>query len=166
MRVRRHLAYEDPDDFSVETGESVMDLWQSFTRGIYGATLLVTAISLIVGGVVVMNIMLVSVTERTAEIGMRKAMGARRRDIMRQFLVESVALASFGGVLGVIGAVVFAKGLGSVIGSLMSADFVAPVRLWSVVLAIGVAGAVGLVAGLYPASRAASLDPVTALRAE
>jgi len=166
MRVRRHLAYEDPDDFSVETGESVMDLWQSFTRGIYGATILVTAISLIVGGVVVMNIMLVSVTERTSEIGMRKAMGARRRDILRQFLVESVVLASFGGVLGVIGALLFAKGLGAIIGNIMSADFVAPIRLWAVLLAILVAGAVGLVAGLYPASRAASLDPVTALRSE
>jgi putative ABC transport system permease protein len=166
MRVRRHLHYEDPDDFSVETGESVLDLWQSFTRGIYGATILVTAISLIVGGVVVMNIMLVSVTERTSEIGMRKAVGARRRDILRQFVVESVVLASFGGVLGVIGALAVAKGLGAVIGNIMSADFVAPVRLWAVVVAILVAGAVGLVAGLYPASRAASLDPVTSLRAE
>jgi putative ABC transport system permease protein len=166
MRVRRHLQYQDPDDFSVETGESVLDLWQSFTRGIYAATLLVTVISLVVGGVVVMNIMLVSVTERTSEIGMRKALGARRRDILRQFLVESVVLAALGGVLGVIGAVVFAKGLGAVIGSIMSADFVAPVRLWSVVLAILVAGSVGLVAGLYPARRAAGLDPVESLRAE
>jgi putative ABC transport system permease protein len=166
MRVRRHLAYEDPDDFSIETGESVLDLWRSFTRGIYAATLLVTLISLVVGGVVVMNIMLVSVTERTSEIGMRKAVGANRRDILRQFLVESVVLAAFGGVLGVLGAVVFAKGLGAVIGGIMSADFVAPVRLWAVLLAVLVAGGVGLLAGLYPASRAASLDPVTALRAE
>ena len=113
-----------------------------------------------------MNIMLVSVTERTSEIGMRKALGARRRDILRQFLVESVVLSAFGGVLGVVGAVLFAKGLGAVIGSLMSADFTAPVRLWSVVLAIVVSGTVGLVAGLYPARRAAFLDPVESLRAE
>jgi putative ABC transport system permease protein len=166
MRVRRHLAYHDADDFSIETGESVMDLWQSFTRGIYAATLLVTLISLVVGGVVVMNIMLVSVTERTAEIGMRKALGARRRDVMRQFLVEAVVLSSFGGVLGVIAALVFAKVLGAILGGIMSANFVAPIRLWAVAAAIGVAGVVGLVAGFYPASRAASLDPVTALRAE
>jgi putative ABC transport system permease protein len=166
MRVRRHLQYEDLDDFSVETGESVLELWQSFTRGIYAATILVTVISLVVGGVVVMNIMLVSVTERTAEIGMRKAVGARRRDILSQFLVESVVLACFGGLLGVIAAVGFATGLGAVIGNIMSADFVAPVRPWAVVLAVVVAGSVGLVAGLYPARRAASLDPVASLRAE
>jgi putative ABC transport system permease protein len=166
MRVRRHLRYEDPDDFSVETGESVLELWQNFTRGIYAATLLVTVISLIVGGVVVMNIMLVSVTVRTAEIGMRKAVGARRRDILSQFLVESVVLACFGGVLGVIAAAGFAMGLGAVIGGIMSADFVAPIRPWAVLLAVLVAGSVGLVAGLYPARRAASLDPVASLRAE
>jgi putative ABC transport system permease protein len=166
MRVRRHLHYQDPDDFSVETGESVLELWQSFTRGIYAATLLVTAISLIVGGVVVMNIMLVSVTERTSEIGMRKAVGARRRDIVRQFLVEAVVLSAFGGLLGVIAAVAFARGLGALIGDIMSAEFVAPVRLWSVMMAVLVSGAVGLLAGLYPARRAAALDPVASLRAE
>jgi putative ABC transport system permease protein len=166
MRVRRHLAYADPDGFNVETGESILELWKSATQGIYIATILVTAISLVVGGVVVMNIMLVSVTERTAEIGVRKALGAKRRDIMRQFLVEAVILSGFGGALGVLGAIAFAKGLGEVLGSIMSADFVAPVRFWAVLLALAVSSLVGLVAGLYPASRAASLDPVTALRAE
>jgi putative ABC transport system permease protein len=166
MRVRRHLEYAEPDDFSLETGESVLDLWQSATQGIYAATLLVTAISLIVGGVVVMNIMLVSVTERTAEIGVRKALGAKRRDILRQFVVESVILSLFGGALGVLGAVAFAKGLGAVLGNIMAADFVAPVHIWAVLLAVAVSSLVGLVAGLYPASRAASLDPVAALRQE
>ncbi len=166
MRVRRHLDYADPDDFNVETGESVLEFWKSATQGIYAATLLVTAISLVVGGVVVMNIMLVSVTERTSEIGVRKALGAKRQDIRRQFVVESVILSFFGGGLGVIGATLFAKGLGAVLGSIMSADFVAPVRLWSVLLAVGVASLVGLVAGLYPANRAAALDPITALRQE
>jgi putative ABC transport system permease protein len=166
MRVRRHLDYADPDDFAIETGESVLAFWKSATQGIYAATILVTAISLLVGGVVVMNIMLVSVTERTAEIGVRKALGAKRRDIVRQFLVESVVLSAFGGALGVLGALAFAKGLGAILGNMMSADFVAPIRLWAVLLAIAVASLVGLVAGLYPARRAARLDPITALRAE
>ena len=96
-----------PDDFNIETGESVMELWQTMTRGIYVVTLVVTAISLLVGGIVVMNIMLVSVTERIKEIGVRKALGARRGDILRQFLVESVILSGFGGFLGVLGAAAF-----------------------------------------------------------
>ncbi len=166
MRVRRHLSYEKPDDFSIETGQSVMDLWQTATRGIYVVTIVVTAISLLVGGIVVMNIMLVSVTERIKEIGVRKALGARRRDILRQFLVESVILSAFGGLLGILGASAFAFALSLVLGSIMSADFSAPVRLWAVTLAVFVSTAVGLVAGIYPASRAAALDPVTALRSE
>jgi putative ABC transport system permease protein len=166
LRVKRHLDYNDPDDFSIETGESVMSLWQSATRGIYVVTFVVTAMSLIVGGIVVMNIMLVSVTERIREIGVRKALGARRRDILRQFLVESALLAVFGGVLGILGAAAFSLGLAAVLGGIMSADFSAPVRLWAVALALFVSTAVGLVAGIYPASRAAALDPVVALRYE
>ena len=166
MRNRRHLTYSKPDDFEIETGESIMDLWQTATRGIYVVTIVVTGISLLIGGIVVMNIMLVSVTERIQEIGVRKAMGARRRDILRQFLVESVVLSGFGGLLGVLGAAGIALGLGSVIGNMMGLDFSAPVRLWAVGLALGVSSLVGLVAGLYPASRAAALDPVEALRNE
>jgi putative ABC transport system permease protein len=166
MRIRRHLDYDKPDDFNIETGASVMDLWQSATRGIYFVTLVVTAISLAVGGVVVMNIMLVSVTERIREIGVRKALGARRRDILRQFLVESVILSGFGGLLGVAGAASLSFLLSLVLGGIMSADFSAPVRPWAVLLAVFVSSAVGLVAGIYPASRAAALDPVVALRNE
>jgi len=166
MRNRRHLTYLKDDDFSIETGESIMDLWQTATRGIYVVTIVVTAISLLIGGIVVMNIMLVSVTERIQEIGVRKAMGARRRDIMRQFLVESVVLSGFGGFLGVLGAAGIALALGGVIGNMMSLDFSAPVRPWAVGLALAVSSVVGLVAGLYPASRAAALDPVEALRNE
>jgi putative ABC transport system permease protein len=113
-----------------------------------------------------MNIMLVSVTERIREIGVRKALGARRRDIMRQFLVESVTLSLFGGILGVIGASLFSWALAAVLGNMMSADFSAPVRLWAVIIAVAASSTVGLVAGLYPANRAASLDPVEALRNE
>jgi putative ABC transport system permease protein len=166
MRVKRHLDYNKPDDFSIETGQSVMDLWKSATQGIYVVTFVVTAISLIVGGIVVMNIMLVSVTERIREIGVRKALGARRRDILRQFLVESVILSVFGGFLGILGASAFALLLSLVLGNIMSADFSAPVRLWAVAAAVMVSTGVGLAAGLYPASRAAALDPVVALRNE
>jgi len=166
MRARRHLTYNKPDDFNIETGETVMELWQTMTRGIYVVTFVVTAISLLVGGIVVMNIMLVSVTERIKEIGVRKALGARRGDILRQFLVESVILSGFGGFLGVLGAAAFSLALASVLGSMMSAHFSAPVRPWAVALALGVSSIVGLVAGLYPANRAAALDPVEALRNE
>jgi len=166
MRARRHLTYNKPDDFNIETGESVMELWQTMTRGIYVVTFVVTAISLLVGGIVVMNIMLVSVTERIKEIGVRKALGARRGDILRQFLVESVILSGFGGLLGVLGAAAFSFGLASLLGSMMSASFSAPVRPWAVALALGVSSIVGLVAGIYPANRAAALDPVEALRNE
>jgi putative ABC transport system permease protein len=166
MRVRRHLGVRKADDFNIETGETIMDFWQSATRGIYVVTIVVTAISLLVGGVVVMNIMLVSVTERIREIGVRKALGARRRDIVRQFLVESVVLAACGGVLGVLGAALLSMGLAAILGGIMSADFSAPVRMWAVALALFASTLVGLVAGIYPARRAAALDPVVALRNE
>jgi len=166
MRARRHLTYEKPDDFSIETGESIMELWQSMTRGIYVVTLVVTGISLMIGGIVVMNIMLVSVTERIKEIGVRKALGARRGDILRQFLVESVILSGFGGLAGLLGAAGFSLLLARVLGELMAVEFSAPIRPWAVALAIGVSSIVGLVAGIYPASRAAALDPVEALRNE
>ncbi len=166
MRARRHLTYNKPDNFNIETGETVMELWQTMTRGIYVVTFVVTAISLLVGGIVVMNIMLVSVTERIKEIGVRKALGARRGDILRQFLVESVILSAFGGFLGVLGAAAFSYMLASVLGNMMSANFSAPVRPWAVALAIGASSIVGLVAGIYPANNAAKLDPVEALRNE
>jgi putative ABC transport system permease protein len=166
LRGRRHLGFGAPDDFDVETGESVMELWQNATRGIYVVTIVVTGISLLVGGVVVMNIMLVSVTERIREIGVRKALGARRRDILRQFLVESVVLSACGGILGIVGAAIVAQGLAFVLGQIMSVAFTAPVRLWAVLLALFVSSVTGLVAGIYPASRAARLDSVTALRNE
>ena len=166
MRARRHLTYHKDDDFAIETGESVMELWQTATRGIYVVTLVVTAISLLIGGIVVMNIMLVSVTERIQEIGVRKALGARRGDILRQFLVEAVVLSGLGGALGVLGAAGFSFLLASVLGNIMSLDFSAPIRPWAVALALTVSSLVGLVAGLYPASRAAALEPVDALRNE
>ncbi len=166
MRVRHHLAFGAQDDFAIETGESILQLWQSFTGGIYVVTVVVTGMSLLIGGIVVMNIMLVSVTERIREIGVRKALGARRKDILRQFLVESVILSVFGGILGLLAAMAFSTVLAMILGGIMSADFTAPIRLWAVLVALFVSTAVGLVAGIYPASRAAALDPVVALRNE
>jgi putative ABC transport system permease protein len=166
LRNRRHLEYTQPDDFSIETGESVMDLWNSATQGIYVVTLVVTAISLLVGGVVVMNIMLVSVTERIKEIGVRKALGARRSDIQKQFIVESVLLTGIGGILGVVAAAVFSFVVGKLMTGIVGDEFSAPVQLWAVTVAVLSSTVVGLVAGIYPASRAAALDPVVALRSE
>lgn len=166
LRSRRHLAYGEPDDFNVETGESVMNLWNSATQGIYVVTIVVTAISLLVGGVVVMNIMLVSVTERIKEIGVRKALGARRSDIQKQFIVESVLLTGAGGILGVLGASIFSFVVGKLMSGIVGDEFSAPVRLWAVAIAVISSTIVGLVAGIYPASRAAALDPVVALRSE
>jgi putative ABC transport system permease protein len=166
LRNRRHLAYTDPDDFNIETGESVMNLWNSATQGIYVVTIVVTAISLLVGGVVVMNIMLVSVTERIKEIGVRKALGARRSDIQKQFIVESVLLTGAGGILGVVGASLFSFVVGRLMSGIVGDEFSAPVRLWAVAVAVVSSTIVGLVAGIYPASRAAALDPVVALRSE
>lgn len=166
MRNRRHLSFSEPDDFNIETGETVMAFWQSATRGVYVVTIVVTAISLLVGGVVVMNIMLVSVTERIKEIGVRKALGAKRADIQQQFLVESVMLTGLGGITGVVGAATFTYILGRVMSGVVGDDFSAPVRLWAVVIAVLSSTVVGLIAGIYPASRAAALDPVVALRNE
>ncbi len=166
LRNRRHLAYGEPDDFNIETGESVMNLWNSATQGIYVVTIVVTAISLLVGGVVVMNIMLVSVTERIKEIGVRKALGARRSDIQKQFIVESVLLTGAGGILGVVGASIFSFVVGRLMSGIVGDEFSAPVRLWAVAVAVVSSTIVGLVAGIYPASRAAALDPVVALRSE
>ncbi len=166
LRNRRHLEYSQPDDFNIETGESVMDLWNSATQGIYVVTIVVTGISLLVGGVVVMNIMLVSVTERIKEIGVRKALGARRRDIQRQFIVESVLLTGIGGILGVLLATLFSFAVGKLMSGVVGDEFTAPVQLWAVAAAVVSSTVVGLVAGIYPASRAAALDPVVALRSE
>jgi putative ABC transport system permease protein len=166
MRALRHLGARRPDDFAIETGETIMEFWKTLTKGIYVTTFVVTVISLIVGGIVVMNIMLVSVTERIREIGVRKALGARRRDIRLQFLVESVILSLLGGALGILGAAAFSWILANVLGSIMKTPFSAPVQAWAVVLALGVSTGVGLVAGIYPAARAAAFDPVVALRYE
>src|SRR6185295_4984549 len=161
MHNRRHST-GDPDDegFALETQDVFLNLYGSATSNIYIVTIGVAAISLVVGGIVVMNIMLVSVTERTKEIGIRKAIGARRKDILTQFLIEAVTVTAIGGAIGVA----TGFGLAYVISALIG--FPLLVSVASAVLGVGVSSVVGIVSGLWPAWRAAKLDPIEALRAE
>ena len=160
LRARRHVEYKDPDDFAMETNASFLQLWGSISSTFFGVTIGIASISLVVGGIVIMNIMLVSVTERTREIGLRKSLGARQSDIRMQFLIESATIAAVGGACGVILGIILAK-IVSLTTSLPSS-----VQLWSVLMGLIVATAVGLFFGVYPASKAARLDPVVALRSE
>jgi len=160
LRVERHLKASQQNNFGLVTSDTVLALYHQATTGIFAVLVGVVALSLVVGGIVIMNIMLMVVTERTREIGLRKALGARRTDIMWQVLTESVTLSICGGVAGIV--------LGAGIGQVISAVTPLPARLelWSVALGIGITAAVGLFFGLYPASRAAHLDPIEALRRE
>jgi putative ABC transport system permease protein len=160
LRGRRHLRPGQPDNFGITTSENVMELYHTLTGGIFVVTIGVAAISLLVGGIVIMNIMLVSVTERTREIGIRKAMGARRRDILTQFLVESITLSLSGGLIGIAVGV----GLSLLAGALTPLP--AAVSWPAVGLGIGMSALIGVFFGSYPAWRAASLDPIEALRYE
>jgi len=160
MRGRHHLGYNAKDDFAIETSDSFLSLWKDISGSFFVVMIAIASISLVVGGIVIMNIMLVSVTERTREIGVRKALGARRADILLQFLIESSTIALIGGALGVFFGVLTAKAV-SWIFPLPSA-----VQLWSVIGGLLMALSVGLFFGTYPASKAAKLDPVEALRSE
>ena len=160
MRIRHKLRPSEEDDFGFITTQEFLELYQRVTTGVYSALVGLVAISLVVGGIVVMNIMLVAVTERTREIGIRKAIGARRRDILRQFLTEAVILAAAGGLVGVA--------LGFTIAIVVSQLTPLPYSLtwWSIALGIGISSLVGIVFGIYPAAKAARLDPIAALRFE
>ena len=160
MRARHHLRPAQKDDFELETSDSALEFWNKIKSYLVMAGVALPAIGLVVGAIVIMNIMLVAVAERTREIGIRKSLGARRRDIMSQFLVESATLSTVGAALGVATGFAFAK-LISVVTPLPAA-----VELWSVLVGIGIGAGVGIIAGVYPASRASRLDPITALRAE
>ncbi len=160
LRIRRHVPYGAKDDFAISGNQTFLDLWASISRAFFAVTIGIASISLVVGGIVVMNIMLVSVTERTREIGVRKALGARRRDIMLQFLIESATLSLVGGLIGIA--------LGSAV-ALTVASFTplpAVIKWWAIALAIFVSTGVGLFFGIYPANKAANLDPIVALRYE
>ena len=160
LRVRRHVEFADDDDFAISTNETFLQIWANISRTFFAVTVAIASISLVVGGIVVMNIMLVSVTERTREIGIRKATGARRADILHQFLIESATLALVGGVVGVVLAIAIATGVSALTG-LPSA-----IEWWTILLGIVVSTSVGLFFGIWPAMKAARLDPITALRHE
>jgi putative ABC transport system permease protein len=160
LRTRRGLKPRQPNNFGMFTSDTILDLYHQATNGIFAVLVGVVALSLVVGGIVIMNIMLMVVTERTREIGLRKALGARRSDIMAQMLTESVVLSVFGGVIGTL----FGAGIAMAIARLTPVP--AAVEGWSVALGIGITALVGLFFGLYPASRAARLDPIEALRKE
>lgn len=160
MRLARRLRPSDRDNFDVGTADALVDFWKQLTKVLFAVVPAVVAIGILVGGIVIMNIMLMGVTERTHEIGLRKAVGATSADVRRQFLAESVALAICGGLLGV------AAGWGLAAAIAAFSPLPARVSLWSVGLALSLGAGVGVLFGVYPASRAAKLDPITAMRAE
>jgi putative ABC transport system permease protein len=160
MRQQRQLRPNQKDNFVLETADSALEFWRKIQGFLVWAGIALPAIGLLVGSIVIMNIMLVAVAERTREIGVRKALGAKRRDIMGQFLVESTTLSLVGSALGILGGIALAKTISAV------SPLPAEVALWSVVVAVSVGATVGIISGVYPASRAARLDPVVALRQE
>ena len=160
LRARHHLSYETEDDFGIIEPSSLMTLWESLTGNIFAIAVWVTSVFLVVGGIVIMNIMLASVTERTREIGLRKSLGARRRHILMQFLVESSLLSATGGAMGIVAALAIAYLVRTLF------DFPISTSVFSIVVALGLSTAVGLFFGIYPAMRASRLNPIEALRVE
>ncbi len=160
MRIRRHLRPGQPDNFTFETADDVLSFWAKIARILYIALPALVGISLVVGGIVIMNIMLMAVSERTREIGIRKSLGARRRDILRQFLVEATTLSTIGAALGIVSGIALAYLVNAV------TPLPATVSAGSIVVAVFLGVGVGVASGVYPASRAARLDPVAALRFE
>jgi putative ABC transport system permease protein len=160
LRVARRLKPAEPDNFGMLSSDTVLGLYAQATNGIFAVLVGIVALSLLVGGIVIMNIMLMVVSERTREIGLRKALGAKRRDIMSQVLTESITLSTFGGLVGIL--------LGFTLAMLLAAltPLPATLELWSILLGVGITAAVGLFFGAYPAARAAALDPIEALRRE
>jgi putative ABC transport system permease protein len=160
LRRQRKVGYRQGDNFAIFTDQSLVDLYKQITTGFYVVMVLISSIGLMVGGIGVMNIMLVSVTERTREIGVRKALGARRRDILWQFLVEAMTLTGTGGVLGIL----FGLGVGFLVHVLAKFSFAVP--MWGMALGFFSSTVIGLFFGIYPAVKAAQLDPVDSLRYE
>jgi putative ABC transport system permease protein len=160
LRAKRHVAPNQADDFEMNTNDSYLSLYSSISSSFFLVTIAIASISLIVGGIVIMNIMLVSVTERTREIGVRKALGAKRGDIQKQFLIESGTMSVVGGAIGILSGVSVAKTVTLLIG------MPSRIELWSVAVGLLVSASVGIFFGVYPARRAAQLDPIVALRSE
>lgn len=160
MRARRHLHPSQPDNFTLETQDSALEFWNRIQSYLVLAGVALPAIGLVVGAIVIMNIMLVAVAERTHEIGIRKSLGARRTDILRQFLIEAATLSTVGAMIGIALGIGLAKFISLV------TPLPAAVELWSIIVGVLVGAGVGIAAGVYPASRAALLDPIAALRHE
>jgi putative ABC transport system permease protein len=160
MRRRHKLGYDKPDDFGISTQDTIRDIYRNITRVAYIVMIAVAAISLLVGGIGIMNIMLVAVAERTREIGLRKALGATNQDVLWQFLLEAVMLSLVGGAIGV------ALGLGIAKVVELAAHLKAAAPLWTILVGVGFSAGVGIFFGIYPASRAARLNPIQALRYE
>jgi putative ABC transport system permease protein len=160
LRSRRHDSPGGNDSFDVETNSSLLSIWSNLSGTFFIAMIGIAAISMVVGGIVIMNIMLVAVTERTREVGIRKAMGARRADVLLQFLIEAVTLAVVGGIVGVLFGIGVAKGVTWAVG------MPSAIKLWAVFAGLLVSASVGIFFGVYPARRAAMLDPIAALRFE
>ena len=160
MRIAHRLRPGDANDFNVETSDALVSFWQNLTRVLFAVVPALVTIGVVVGGIVIMNIMLVAVNERTREIGIRKSSGARARDIRRQFLAEAIMLSTLGGAGGIF--------VGWMLAATISALSPLPARvtLWSVIASLSLGAGVGIIFGVYPAARAAKLDPITALRAE
>jgi putative ABC transport system permease protein len=160
MRIRHNVRLDEPNDFDLLTQDAMMKVWDQFSQATFLALVVISSIALMVGGIGVMAIMMISVTERTREIGVRKALGARRREILWQFLIEAAFLTSFGGVLGIL----FGSGIGLVIHWI--SEFPISLPWWSFAIGIGFSAGVGIFFGLFPAIKASRLDPIEALRYE
>jgi putative ABC transport system permease protein len=160
MRIRHNLKLDEPNDFDMATQDAVLQVWEKFSQATFLALVVISSIALMVGGIGVMAIMMISVTERTREIGVRKALGARRREILWQFLIEAVFLTSMGGLLGIL----FGSSIG--LGIHWLTNFPVSLPWWSFALGIGFSASVGIFFGLFPAFKASRLDPIEALRYE